>query len=153
MRILFLTNAHNSLSQRAYLELTQRSANGYKVDVVLAQNEAQMTRAAEAKRYDVVICPFLTKKVPERIWKTIPCWIVHPGIHGDRGMHSLDWALMSREQEWGVTILNAAEEVAVLALSVLALSVLALPPWPLTPPLPFLDGCGRRPRLGWISRL
>ena len=44
------------------------------------------------------------------------CWIVHPGIVGDRGAHSLDYALLEFEdgkpesKMWGVTVLEASEE-------------------------------------------
>jgi putative two-component system protein, hydrogenase maturation factor HypX/HoxX len=33
---------------------------------------------------------------------------VHPGIKGDRGPSSLDWAIANHEKTWGVTILQAA---------------------------------------------
>jgi putative two-component system hydrogenase maturation factor HypX/HoxX len=35
---------------------------------------------------------------------------VHPGIKGDRGPSSLDWAIANHEKIWGVTILEAAAE-------------------------------------------
>ena len=45
---------------------------------------------------DAIVAPFLTKRVPERLWKnnvTCPVLIVHPGVRGDRGVSSIDWAL------------------------------------------------------------
>ena len=62
---------------------------------------------------DVVICPFLTEKVPEDVYKNkqVPCLIVHPGIEGDRGASSIDWALMEGQREWGVTVLQADDEM------------------------------------------
>jgi hypothetical protein len=35
----------------------------------------------------VILCPFLTQKIPEDIWQQTLCLIVHPGIEGDRGLH------------------------------------------------------------------
>lgn len=37
--------------------------------------------------------------------------IVHPGIVGDRGPSALDWALLNQEKRWGVTVLQANEEM------------------------------------------
>merc|ERR1719445_480060 len=60
---------------------------------------------------DVVVCPFLKQKIPESIWSSIPCLIVHPGIQGDRGAASLDWAIKKQQSEWGVTLLQAEDEM------------------------------------------
>jgi putative two-component system hydrogenase maturation factor HypX/HoxX len=60
---------------------------------------------------DLIICPFLKEKLPEHVWKNHLCLIVHPGIKGDRGPSSLDWAITNNEQEWGVTVLQAVEEM------------------------------------------
>eukprot|EP01034_Spumella_vulgaris_P036434 gene36434-44939_t len=49
--------------------------------------------------------------VDEQIFKHIPTWIIHPGIRGDRGMSSIDWALKNKENTWGVTILEADLEM------------------------------------------
>ena len=35
----------------------------------------------------------------------------HPGPPGDRGPSSLDWAIVDGEREWGVTALQAVEEM------------------------------------------
>ena len=48
--------------------------------------------------------------IPKEIWSRHLCLIVHPGILGDRGPSSLDWAIANGENSWGVTILEAAEE-------------------------------------------
>ena len=72
-----------------------------------------MSEIAIACQPDVILAPFLTKSVPKDVFThpTVPCIIVHPGIEGDRGRHSLDWALHSQQTEWGVTLLQAAEEM------------------------------------------
>jgi len=96
------------MSQKAYLDLTEL---GFKVHVELAHNEAHMLYTFKTVQPDVVVCPFLTKRVPSEIWKNAPTLIVHPGIKGDRGASSLDHALRENAEEWGVTILQAAEEM------------------------------------------
>lgn len=51
------------------------------------------------------------KAIPEDIYSRKKCLIVHPGIKGDRGPSSIDWAILSEKSEWGVTILEANKEM------------------------------------------
>lgn len=104
MNILFLTTAHNSLSQRAFAELTDL---GHEVHVQIASSSEVMERAVRLHKPDLIVAPFLKKYIPESIWMKYTCIIVHPGIKGDRGPSSLDWAILKGEEEWGVTLLQA----------------------------------------------
>ncbi|EDV25997.1 Hydrogenase maturation factor HoxX [Trichoplax sp. H2] len=111
--ILFFCNSNNSLTQRAYLELTTR---GHRVEIVENPSPDTMIECAERENPDIIICPFLTKRIPPQLYdepsaRSTPCWIVHPGIVGDRGIHSIDWALHDQLPEWGVTVLQAADEI------------------------------------------
>jgi len=108
VNILFLTTAHNSLSQRAYVELTDR---GHKVYVEIASSEEVMIEAYKRYRPELIIAPMLKKAIPDSIWQETTCIIVHPGIKGDRGPSSLDWAIIKGAEEWGVTLLQANEEM------------------------------------------
>jgi putative two-component system protein, hydrogenase maturation factor HypX/HoxX len=108
MKILFLTSAHNSLSQRAFVELVDR---GHKVIVVIASSEAVMLEAVECEHPDLIVAPMLKKVIPASIWQTHTCIIVHPGIIGDRGPSSLDWAILQAYEQWGVTLLQAGAEM------------------------------------------
>ena len=108
MRILLLCSAFNGLSQRAWLEL--RDA-GHEVSVELATSEEAVVSAVELFDPDLIICPFLRERVPALVWSRHRTIIVHPGPKGDRGPSSLDWALMTGETEWGVTALQAVEEM------------------------------------------
>ncbi|MBA9026329.1 hydrogenase maturation protein [Peribacillus huizhouensis] len=108
MRILFITTSHNSLSQRAFVELTDR---GHEVFVQLAGSEDQMIEAVTQFSPQLIIAPFLKTAIPELIWRSHVCIIVHPGIKGDRGPSSLDWAIMDDETKWGVTLLQADAEM------------------------------------------
>jgi len=56
------------------------------------------------------VCPFLTQRIPSEVWEKYICLIVHPGIAGDRGPSSLDWAISEGEHTWGVTLFQAEEE-------------------------------------------
>jgi putative two-component system hydrogenase maturation factor HypX/HoxX len=108
MKILFLTSVHNSLSQRAFVELVDR---GHRVVVVIASSEEVMIEAVEHEHPDLIVAPMLKKVIPDSIWQHHTCIIVHPGIKGDRGPSSLDWAILNRRQEWGVTLLQAGAEM------------------------------------------
>jgi len=104
MNILFFTTAHNSLSQRAFVELVDR---GHRVIVVIASSEDVMLQAVEREHPDLIVAPMLKKVIPASIWQHYTCLIIHPGIKGDRGPSSLDWAMLNGCEEWGVTLLQA----------------------------------------------
>ncbi|MGA7538318.1 MAG: hydrogenase maturation protein [Steroidobacteraceae bacterium] len=108
MRILFLTHSFNSLSQRLYVELGER---GHTLSVELDVNDAVTREAVARFDPDVIVAPFLKRAIPQDIWRTHRCLIVHPGIPGDRGPSALDWALLEGETEWGVTVLQAEAEM------------------------------------------
>ena len=108
MKIVFFTTAHNSLSQRAFVELVDR---GHTVFVVIASSEAVMLEAVEREQPDLIVAPMLKKVIPASIWQQHTCLIVHPGIKGDRGPSSLDWAILHAHEEWGVTLLQADAEM------------------------------------------
>src|SRR6266481_2964970 len=108
MNIVFLTTAHNSLSQRAFVELVER---GHRVVVVIASSEAVMIEAVEREHPDLIVAPMLKKVIPASIWQNHTCIIIHPGIKGDRGPSSLDWAILNAYEEWGVTLLQANAEM------------------------------------------
>lgn len=107
MRILFLTSAHNSLSQRLLVELAER---GHEIRVKVVASGAQMIEAAERHAPDLIVAPMLKIAIPTEVYTRTRCLIVHPGIKGDRGPSSLDWAIANDEKAWGVTILEAAED-------------------------------------------
>ncbi|HEX7027885.1 MAG TPA: hydrogenase maturation protein [Gammaproteobacteria bacterium] len=108
MKILLFGSAFNGLCQRVHRELT---VMGHSVSFELALNQESMIEAARLFKPDVIICPFLKERVPDRIWQKHICLIVHPGIEGDRGPSALDWAISSNVKEWGVTLLQAAKEM------------------------------------------
>jgi putative two-component system protein, hydrogenase maturation factor HypX/HoxX len=108
MRILFLTSAHNSLSQRLLIELTER---GHDVRVCVVATGEQMIEGVGEDRPDLIVSPMLKTAVPEEVWSKHICLIVHPGVKGDRGPSSLDWAIATGQKIWGVTILQAAAEM------------------------------------------
>ncbi|MGH6846729.1 MAG: hydrogenase maturation protein [Methylocella sp.] len=107
MRILFLTSARNSLSQRLLIELGER---GHEIRVCIAATGNAMIAAVSSEVPDLIVAPMLKIAIPEEVWSRHLCLIVHPGIKGDRGPSSLDWAIANTEKVWGVTILEAANE-------------------------------------------
>jgi putative two-component system hydrogenase maturation factor HypX/HoxX len=108
LRILFLVSAHNGLSQRAWIALTEL---GHEVAVAVVDSAAQMEAAVDEHDPELIVCPFLKKMIPESIWAKHRCLIVHPGPRGDRGPSSLDWAIELGADEWGVIVLQANGDV------------------------------------------
>ncbi len=108
MRILLLVSAFNGLTQRVWLELRRA---GHEVNVELSVSPQAMREAVELADPDLIICPFLKDRVPEEIWRHRRTIIIHPGPRGDRGPSSLDWAITESARRWGVTALQAVEEM------------------------------------------
>lgn len=108
MKILLFASAYNGMCQRMHREL---EAEQHIVSIELSASEQHMVSAVELFQPDLIICPFLKHAVPEKIWRENLCLIVHPGIEGDRGPSSLDWAIHSKTTTWGVTLLQADAEM------------------------------------------
>jgi putative two-component system protein, hydrogenase maturation factor HypX/HoxX len=106
-RILFLVAAHNGLSQRAWIALSEL---GHRVAVAVVDSAAEMEAAVAEQEPGLIVCPFLKLMIPESIWSRHRCLIVHPGPVGDRGPSSLDWAIELGARAWGVTVLEANGE-------------------------------------------
>jgi putative two-component system hydrogenase maturation factor HypX/HoxX len=108
MRILLLAHSFNSLTQRLFVELRAR---GHEVSVELDIADAVTIEAVHLFAPDVLIAPFLKRAIPEQVWREYVCLVVHPGIVGDRGPSALDWAILERQPDWGVTVLQANGEL------------------------------------------
>jgi putative two-component system protein, hydrogenase maturation factor HypX/HoxX len=108
MRILLVSSAYNSLTQRVHAELADRE---HEVAVELALGDEVLRQAVRRHDPDLVIAPMLTAAIPADVWSARPCLIVHPGPRGDRGPSSLDWAIMDGVTRWGVTVLQANGEM------------------------------------------
>ncbi|MEK7884628.1 enoyl-CoA hydratase-related protein [Methyloversatilis sp. NSM2] len=104
LRILLLCHSFNSLSQRLYAELT---ALGHVLSVELDIADAVTEEAVALFQPDLVLAPFLKRRIPASVWRALPCFVVHPGPPGDRGPAALDWAIVEGQREWGVTVLQA----------------------------------------------
>ena len=108
MRILLLAHSFNSLTQRLWVELADW---GHEVSLELDVNDALTVDAVRRWAPDLVIAPFLKRAIPQDVWSTVRCLVVHPGVVGDRGPSALDWAILDGERRWGVTILQANAEM------------------------------------------
>ncbi|WP_280352572.1 enoyl-CoA hydratase-related protein [Nocardia abscessus] len=107
-RVLVLASANNGLTQRAALAI-RRSGRRTRTEIVHCA--ADIRAAAGTNDFDIVVCPYLTTKIPADVHERWTCIVVHPGPVGDRGPHALDWAVSEREPLWGVTALTAVEEM------------------------------------------
>jgi putative two-component system protein, hydrogenase maturation factor HypX/HoxX len=108
MRILLLTHVFNSLTQRIYTHLV---AAGHDVSTEFDIADSVTQEAVALWRPDLIVAPFLKRRIPESVWRHHRCIVLHPGILGDRGPSALDWAIMNDETEWGVTAIEANAEM------------------------------------------
>ncbi len=107
MKILLLADTFNSLTQRVYAFLQEK---GIEVSVEYAINEEIMQEAIELFEPDLIIAPYLTKRVPKEVYAKVPTFIIHPGPFGDRGAWALDNAILQGNERWGVSLIEASEE-------------------------------------------
>jgi putative two-component system hydrogenase maturation factor HypX/HoxX len=108
MRILLLAHSFNSLTQRLYTELV---AAGHEISVEFDVKDSVTEEAVALWQPELIVAPFLKRRIPESVWRHHRCLVIHPGIEGDRGPSSLDWAIVDGEREWGVTVLQANGEM------------------------------------------
>lgn len=108
MRILLLTHAFNSLTQRLGAELRQC---GHQVSVEFDITDSVTEEAVALFVPDLIVAPYLRRAIPKSVWSRHVCLIVHPGVVGDRGPSALDWAIDAGLAEWGVTVLQAEAEM------------------------------------------
>lgn len=108
MKILLLTHSFNSLCQSIFLELL---ASGCDVSIEFDIDDSVLNEALNMFKPELIIAPFLKRAIPSSVWKNIPCIILHPGIVGDKGPSSLDWAILNEETSWGVTAIQANDEM------------------------------------------
>ncbi len=108
MRILLVCHSFNSLAQRLHVALREA---GHEVSVELDVNDAVTREAVALHRPDLVIAPFLKRAIVSDVWRAVRCLIVHPGVRGDKGPSALDWAILEGEKRWGVTLIEARDEM------------------------------------------
>jgi putative two-component system hydrogenase maturation factor HypX/HoxX len=108
VKILLLASSFSGLCQRVLRELI---LSGHNVEQHYGMDEKRLRAQLDHFDPDLVVCPFLTHRIPEDIWRQYRCLIVHPGIEGDRGPSSLDWAISENAASWGVTLLQADAEM------------------------------------------
>src|ERR1700760_1273619 len=98
----------NGLTQRVWTELRRA---GHSVSWSVWAGDEALRSTVAATDPDLGLCPFLKERVPEDVWSSRRTVIIHPGPVGDRGPSSLDWAITDGAAEWGVTALQAVEEM------------------------------------------
>ncbi|MEU0392181.1 hydrogenase maturation protein [Streptomyces sp. NPDC006208] len=108
MHILVVASAYNSLTQRVHAELRDRR---HTVAVELVLHDDSIRDAVHLHRPELVVAPMLRTAVPRDVWQSHTCLIVHPGPVGDRGPSSLDWAVHEGARSWGVTVLQAEDDM------------------------------------------
>lgn len=108
MKILILASSFSGLCQRVLRELL---VAGHHIEQHYGMDPPRLREQVARFHPHLIICPFLTHRIPDDIWQNHRCLIVHPGIEGDRGPSSLDWAISGDKSYWGVTLLQADAEM------------------------------------------
>ena len=109
MKILLLCSAFNGLSQRVWIELR---AAGHEVRVQLAGEAGGDVRRGRRPRTRSDHLPVPARAGAGRgLAAATARSSSTPGPAGDRGPSSLDWAIIDGEPAWGVTALQAVEEM------------------------------------------
>ncbi|MCF6521921.1 enoyl-CoA hydratase-related protein [Streptomyces sp. JJ36] len=108
MRILLVATAFNSLTQRVFAELGDR---GHEVAAETVPDGAAVRAAVRRHTPELVLAPMLKAVIPPDVHRAHTCLVVHPGPVGDRGPSSLDRAVQEGATRWGVTVLQAEEEL------------------------------------------
>ena len=103
LRILLVASAFNGMTQRTKVELEYQ---GHEVSVQLFTSAQDVETAVDISQPDLIICPFLKDGLPACVYEKHICLIVHPGVMGDKGPSSLDWAILGNKAMWGVTVLQ-----------------------------------------------
>ena len=106
LKILLLCDTFNSLTQKVFCYLKDL---GHEVSVEYAISKEIMIEGVELFKPDLIIAPYLTKKIPSKIYQNYPTFIIHPGPFGDRGMWALDNAILEQKDKWGVSLIKADE--------------------------------------------
>jgi len=100
LRILLLAHGFNGLTQRLFVELREL---GHHVSVELDIADSVTEEAVAMFAPDLLVAPFLKRRIPESVWSRRVCLVVHPGPPGDRGPAALDWAVLKRAPRAGPT--------------------------------------------------
>lgn len=108
MKILLIISSFNSLSQSVYCRLKELD---HEVYIKFAISKELMVEMAKEINPDIIFCPFLKEYLPSEIFNNYPTFILHPGIIGDRGHNSLDYAIKDKVKQWGVVILKANKDL------------------------------------------
>ena len=106
MNILLIATAFNGLSQRVWAEL-RRTGHRVETRVLPEENDAQVRAWVEELAPQAIIAPFLKTRIPTDL--SVPTIIIHPGIPGDAGPASIDWAILNNETTWGAEAILASE--------------------------------------------
>jgi hypothetical protein len=107
LRILLLCHSFNGLTQRLFVMLRER---GHHVSVEFDIADSVTEEAVALFQPDLIVAPFLRRRIPQSVWSRLVCLVLHPGVVGDRGPAALDRAMLRGELDWGVTLLQANDE-------------------------------------------
>lgn len=108
MKILLVATAFSGMCQRVQRELLLA---GHSIDEHYNLEPERLREQIRRFKPALIVCPYLTQRIPDDVWQNNLCLVLHPGIEGDRGPSSLDWAISHGLATWGATLLQADAEM------------------------------------------
>ena len=99
MRILLLTHAFNSLTQRLYVRAGRGGSRRSRSNST--STTASPKRRSRCGGRNSSLRRSSSGAIPESVWRRYRCIVIHPGIAGDRGPSALDWAIAERRDRVG----------------------------------------------------
>lgn len=77
-----------------------------------ALNNKAFIRRLCAKQADIMLLACFARKIPARIWRTTPCWNLHPSLlPAYRGPNPLYWQIKNSETKTGLTLHEVTDEI------------------------------------------
>ncbi len=120
--VLVLSTSRTSLTTQTAKRLERE---GYRVTRADVKAEIAAARAATrkvvsaeeaadrlVKRHNpkLVVCPYMTTRIPASVHEKYRTLIFHPGPPGDRGPSSLDYAIIDGKLRWGGIVIAATHD-------------------------------------------
>jgi len=107
IKILILVTTFSNIVQRVLMEL--KTLN-HTLDEHYNSDKKRLIEQVGRFQPNVIVCPYLTQRIPSEVWGNYISLVMHPGIIGDRGPSPLDWSISEGDHLWGVTLFQAEEE-------------------------------------------
>ena len=108
MKILFITDSHCVLIKNTWTELSSKG-HGILIHTV-SSFESSIEDVIYNYNPELIITSVLKPILPKTIWKDYPCFIIYPGIKIDQDLKPIEWAIMTDQKQWGVSLIEVDQD-------------------------------------------